>query len=399
MPTASRPSVLIVAGHAEGALLEQGLREHAEILGVEHQPARALIAARTQRPDVCLVVLDELPEPLLELTRQLSAEAISVPIAVSSNQHPDNILRAMRAGARDFAHYDAEPGTATAAAADSLRAIRDYQRTKTSLRPPKAGKVITVFGSKGGAGATTIATNLAHALRTSAEDPNERPEVALIDFDTMLGDVAVMLDMKHPFGFRDLLDNMARLDPGLLRSSLGKHESGFYVLAGAGEADPMAEIAPADFDRVLAFLSPQFDYLVIDGVRDFHESALVALDRGDAIVCVMTQDLPALKNAHRAIKLFETLGYPADKLHLVVNRYRNAGRLTTETIADALRRGVDATVANDFPMVVKCVNAGELVTDKQPGSKVAKDIRALAGLFHRAAQGKRRSLFSLWSKS
>ena len=397
MLSASRPTVLIVAS-SEGPILEEGLREHADVVGVETQPPRALATARTQRPDLCLVLLDEMTEPLLELTRQLASEAVSVPIAVSSNQNPDNILRAMRAGARDFAYFNTAPGTVEAAVADSLRAIRDFQRARASVRPPKAGKIITVFGSKGGAGATTIAANLAHALRTIGDNPAERPEVALVDFDTMLGDVAVVLDMKHPFGFRDLLDNMARLDADLLRGSLGKHASGFYVLSGAGSVDPMADIAAEEFDRVLAFMVPHFDYIVIDGVHDFHEMSLVALDRSDSIVCVMTQDLPALKNAHRAIKLFETLGYPQDKLHLVVNRYRNAGRLTSEAIADALQRGVSATITNDFPTMIKCMNDGELVTDKQPGSKVAKDIRAIAGIFHQVATGKRRSLFSLWSK-
>jgi Flp pilus assembly CpaE family ATPase len=116
----------------------------------------------------------------------------------------------------------------------------------------------------------------------------------------------------------------------------------------------------------------------------------------------MTQDLPSLKNANRALKLFETLGYPPAKINLVLNRNSNNGsnkRLTVDTIADALRRGVDATVQNDFPTVIKCVNEGALVTAKEPTSKVAKDLRSLAALFHKPAPEKRRSLFALWGKS
>jgi pilus assembly protein CpaE len=397
MSSANRPRVLIIARNAEGDALGAGLRSHAEIVAIEGQASLGLIAARTHKPDLCLVFLDHEPDASLELTRQLQAEAVSVPIVVSSNKHPDNILRAMRAGARDFAHFDGAPG-ASGAAADALRAIRDYQQAQASVRPPRACKIITVFGCKGGAGATTVATNLAHAIRVSAADPGERPEVAIIDFDTMLGDVLVMLDLKNPYGFRDLLDNMPRLDADLLRTSLARHDSGFHVLAGAGQADPMAEFAPADLDRILSFLAAHFDYVVIDGVRDFHEAALVALDRADSVLCVMTQDLPSLKNANRALKLFDTLGYASGKLQLVINRYSSGRKLTLETIADALGHQVDATVQNDFPTVSKCVDAGVLITEKEPGSKVGKDLRALAGLYHKPATEKRRGLFSLWGK-
>ena len=68
-------------------------------------------------------------------------------------------------------------------------------------------------------------------------------------------------------------------------------------------------------------------------------------------------------------------------------------------MADALSRRVDATIYNDFPTLMKCVNEGKLLLEQEPGSRVAKDFRALAGLVHELPQPKKRGLFARWGKA
>ena len=68
-------------------------------------------------------------------------------------------------------------------------------------------------------------------------------------------------------------------------------------------------------------------------------------------------------------------------------------------MADALGRRVDATISNDFATLAKCVNEGKLLLDEEPGSRVAKDFRALAGLVHELPQPKKRGLFARWGKA
>jgi pilus assembly protein CpaE len=153
-----------------------------------------------------------------------------------------------------------------------------------------------------------------------------------------------------------------------------------------------------DLGKIIDFLKQHFDFIVIDGPRDFRDLALSALDRSDYIVCTMTQDVPALKNANRCLQIFRRLGYPEEKVRLVINRYRGSGQLGTEAVADALGRKVDGIVANDFPAVIKAVNEGKLLLDVDPSSKVAKDVGALVGLVHQVAPAKKRGLFSRWGK-
>jgi pilus assembly protein CpaE len=312
-------------------------------------------------------------------------------VVVSASRDPENILRAMRAGARDFAYL--EPGNA-----DLIRALRDLPRRQTRPSSHRVrGQVISVFGCKGGSGATTIALNLAGALLSAKG--SKPAKVVVVDVDTEMGDVLTFLDVSSKYVFDDLVHNMQRLDSDLLRQALAQHRTGLSVLSQTDKLNEAAEVSTDDLARTLGFLREHFDFVVIDGLRDFRELSLTALDHSDVVLCTMTQDIPALKNVSHCFSIFKRLQYPTEKIRLIINRYRNSGKLTEASIADALGRRVDAVVGNDYPGVIKAINEGQLLLESDPNGKVYEDIEALVPLVYVAAQPvKKRGLFARWSR-
>src|SRR6516164_8136859 len=99
---------------------------------------------------------------------------------------------------------------------------------------PDRGQLIAVRGSKGGAGTTAIATNLAVALHRQTKQ-----SVALIDGDFFAGDVLAALNLASNRSVMDLLSNVGRFDDDLLTKTFVTHSSGIDVLA-----------APSDFEQV-----------------------------------------------------------------------------------------------------------------------------------------------------
>lgn len=383
------PTLVILGAREEAAAIANEIQGIAQTLAVEADAALGMMAVRTHQPTLALLFLDREPEPILSLTKQISQTGCAA-IVVSTDRNPDNILRAMRAGARDFAFLDPK-------AKDVARAVRELLAAKASVPPPSQGKVVAVFGCKGGSGATTVALNLAGALMNA--NPDEPAKVVVVDLDLEMGDVLVFLDMSSRYNFFDVFSNMRRLDDELLQSSLARHKSGLFVLSQTDQVEDAQELPVEDYGKVISFLRQHFDFVVIDGLRDFRDLSLCALDRADYIVCTMTQDIPALKNANRCLQIFKRLRYPANKIRLVLNRYKNTGQLTTDSISDALGHPVDATIANDFPGVIKAVNEGQLLVTNDPGSKVSKDIVSAVSLVHEGAPAKKRGgLFSRWSR-
>jgi len=130
--------------------------------------------------------------------------------------------------------------------------------------------------------------------------------------------------------------------------------------------------------KLLAMLADSFDYVVIDGVRDFGDHALAAMDMADKIAMVVTQDVQAVRRASRAAQLFRRLGYPERKVHVVLNRHSPKATVDEHEIERVLTLPVSATVRNDYPRLRKALDDGSLLHDVARGSGVHRDVERVA---------------------
>lgn len=379
--------VIVGAEQEEETMIRQKISDLVNILAVEQNPRNTQTVVGEKSPNIVLFYLDHSPEEILAASKDLSLGTDCFSIVISKNRDPNNILLAMRSGARDFAFLDRE------SAADIRRAITDLGTLKEKIEAGSKGKIITLFSSKGGSGATTIAANLAGDLLSFGKTKSEeRRKVALLDFDLAMGDVLVFLDLEVEYSFVELLNNLHRLDSELLYQSLASHSSGVHVVSQTDKVEEAQDLTGEDMSKILAFLRQHFDYIVIDGIRDFQEMSLVGLDNADYVVMTITPDIPALKNANRCLRLFSRLGYPKEKIKLVLNRYRKTRNLNTDSISDALGRTITATIANDFPVVIESINQGRPLVQTHPNSKVAKDIKNLVAILVDGAPMRKMSL-------
>lgn len=377
----SKQAIVVVAARdLEAASLRRQLDAVAEIVAFEPDPAKAMDVIRERRPALVILFMDHDREAVLALARQLATTGVPSVMA-SRDRDPETILLAMRSGARDFAYLDGPED-------DVLRAVSAQRATPTPAQQ-RRGTVVAVFGCKGGSGATTIATNLAGVL-LSADDHRR---VAILDLDAQMGDVLVFLDLTASYSWTDLLRNLHRLDDELVHRSLTAHASGLRIVAHGGDLEEADVVDATAVTTTITFLRQHYDFVIVDGLRDFSEPALAALDAADRIALTMTQDVPALKNANRCLGVFRRLGYRPDKLKLIVNRYHKREKLDLDTIGDALGTTVDATIANDYQAVVRAINEGVLLEKSAPHAAVTEDVRALLPALELAQRVPKRGWF------
>jgi pilus assembly protein CpaE len=280
---------------------------------------------------------------------------------------PDLILRAMREGAKEFA-----------LAADDEEIARALREQVKPPRVADAGRIYAVFPAKGGVGGTTLATNLAGVLQRGGE------RTCLVDLNLNMGDVLAFLDLPGGYSISDVIANMRRLDRGLLDSTLLRHSSGVNVLAQSHRLEESDRVEPALLSSVLAFLRQHFRATVLDGLRSFDDVSVAAVDASDLIVLVVTQEVPAVRDARRCVELFRRLG-AREKLRLVVNRFRKEVEITPAVIAENVGLPVSATVANDYPAVIRAINRGQMLSEDSPRSPVTKDVEQLVGVLGHGA--------------
>src|SRR6185503_1283061 len=258
----SRPTVLLLGmDDAQQADLRLALKDVANV--VRSRTPAELIADeyRSLNPGAAIVAVRPDAPNRFGLIHNI-ASVNGVVIVVSATKDPELILRSMRAGAREFVlESDHE---------ELRHAVRTH--AKVQVGGSEIGQVVTIFGAKGGVGATAIAVNLAGAMQRRGL------RVVLVDLDLYLGDVLSFLDIAGTYSISDVLANMSRLDRDLLASSVTKHRSGINVLAQSSKVEEAEQIKGQDIAALLEFLRRNYDFVIVDGVRGFDELSLAALD-------------------------------------------------------------------------------------------------------------------------
>lgn len=319
-------------------------------------------------PSAAIIALGAEPEAGLRFVERVAHECPRTAIICASHDaSPDTILRSMRAGAREFLRLPVRP--------EEFATV--YQRTAEFCAvqpeaPKKRGRVLSVFSSKGGTGTTFIATNVAASLRA--------PTV-LLDLNLQAGDLGLFLGVEPKFSIADLVENLHRADDQLLRSYLTPHKQNLSLLAAPREADSADDIEAEHVFQVLEILRERHDYVVVDPQHTFDAITLAALDQSDEIVLVLTLDIPAIRSTQRALKLFDRLGYPRHKLHVVVNRFSKQIDLDLRQVERFLGERVAGYVQSDYKTAVNSINLGQPLVDSEPQSKIATELRQIAERF------------------
>jgi len=327
------------------------------------------VVAQTH-PDIGLVAMDRDPAKALELVAKLGEQSPDCAIlVVSSSNDGQLILRAMRAGAKEFLTQPVRIEDLLGA----LGRISD-RRLGRGEKKSRGSQVIAVAGATGGVGTTSIAVNLGCAL---AKD--DRNSVALVDLDLCLGDADVFLDAIPDYTLVDVAQNVTRLDFALLKRSLTKHSSGLFLLPRPVQLEDISLIAPDDLQRVIGLMKATFTHLVLDLSKSYSPVDMVALQAANDVLLVTQLDLPCLRNVVRLMMSFSEMPGMAEKVRIVVNRAGlESGQITLKKARDTIGRDIFWQLPNDYRTMVEIRNNGIPLTEHAPKAAITQAILGLA---------------------
>jgi pilus assembly protein CpaE len=314
---------------------------------------------------------------LARVERFLRDHRQAATVLVVENLSTETLQHALRAGVRDVvAEGDAvQLREAVGRVSDTMVARPPMPAAAPAPVQTTQGEVITVFSTKGGAGKSFIASNLALVLARTSKRP-----VVLVDADLQFGDLAVMLKLTPQHTLVDAVGSINRLDEQLLKSLLVPHPSGLQVLCAPLEPAFADQVSAANLVRVVQLLRNFCEYIVIDTPAQFNEVVLAMLEESDHIVLVAGMDIPNIKNVKLGLQTLRLLNLQVTKLKLVLNRANSKVRLDVGEVERTLGVKADCLVPSDI-VVPQSVNKGVPAVLDAPRSKVAKSLEQLAGLF------------------
>ena len=313
--------------------------------------------------DVVLVDLDTNPENAFDLVESVCTNDLGTAMVYSAADDPNLLLRAMRAGAREFLRVPINPGTMGEALVRAA-ALRSPSRPQKKVD----GRLLVFLSAKGGSGVTTLACNYAVSL---AEESKQK--TILIDLNFPLGDAAIDLGIRAEYSTVNALQNSTRLDGSFLETMLVQHESGLKVLAAPTEL-ATTHFSDDAVDKLLEVARQEFDYVVVDAGSRLELQHTHLFDRSATIYLVTQIGIPELRNSNRLITKLASAAGP--KLEIVINRHdpRHMG-ISEDHIAKALTKTPDWKIPNNYAAVRRMQNTATPLTEED--TEIARAIRQM----------------------
>lgn len=347
-----------------------------------HVPLDALDAAHplgSKGPDAFVVdvrALDRLPREVGQLKKQFPATGI---VIVARTLEPTEMLEAMRMGVNEWV---AEPVNQEELSAAITRVGRHTVR-------PMLGRTLGVIGAKGGVGSTTVAVNLATALRSATGHPT-----LLMDLHLAHGDTAVFLGVEPRFSVLDAIENIHRLDESYFKGLVASTKAGPDLLGSSSRTLHQ----PVDALRVrslIEFAATAYHYVVLDCPRS-DPAMLEALDAASSVVVVANQELTTLRSASRiAAGLRQRCG--PERVRLALSRFDPQSDITHSDVERVLGGPVKYVFPSDYRTSIGALNRGApliLQNHSQLASSFDQFARDLAGLPTKYKDAQRGGLFS-----
>lgn len=345
------------------------------------------------RPAIVFIDISKKTELALDIITKIASSHKTCKIIVtSSNYSTDTIIKAMRAGAREFLPKPIIKEELFSSLSKLKEQIVGFHSDNKKCR------VITTFSNKGGIGKTAIATNLALELANITKE-----KVALVDLNLQLGDITTFLDINPSFDISYVIQNLSRIDETFLLSTLEKYkDTSLYILADPPYLEQAEDITAEQIGSLFEVLKQAFSYIVVDTSANFDGKTITALDNSDLILLISIVNLPAVRNCQRCLDLFERLGYEKEKTKIVINRFMENDEIKIEDVEDVLGRKIYWKIPNNYFTIMSAINKGIPVGIVNAESNVSQSYRELAAMLSDniykqdfAKKMSRKSLFNL----
>lgn len=289
---------------------------------------------------------------------------------------------ALRAGVRDIVAPGAPEEELAQAVRRGLEAARRRRGIVSEVSEPEAkARVIMTMSPKGGAGKTTMSTNVAIGL--ARQHPRD---VVLVDLDLQFGDVASALRLMPEYTLKDACQLGEELDATSLKVFLTPHPVGLFALTAPESPEEADGISGSQISTVIEALTNEFGYVVIDTDSGFSEAVLATIDHATDLVLVCATDVPTVRAMRKEITTLERIGATKQRRHFVLNRSDARVGLSRKDIESTIGTDIDVAIPSSR-LVPQSLNQGTAVLESDDKSPAVKALRELVSRFQTVGVG------------
>ena len=391
--------ILVIDDHPETlSIIQRVLQQQGyNVLGAR-SGFRGLALAESENPD--LVMVDGMMPEMdgWEVCRQLrgNPRLAEIPIIMfTAVDEAEQKLAGFDAGADDYLTKPTEPDellervktilenrTPKAVAQTQLHEplttnIRPTSEPKiplpTTMSFPNEGSITAVLGARGGAGATTLAINLASSMASNGH------HTTLLDLDLAQGHIALYLSQKHQHGLNNLLAQPETQWPQVVQTEISQYNEHLSLLLLHKKlADEPVALRPEQVQNLLQpFIKPNH-HLVIDCGHQISPVIESVLSLADQIIVCLRPERVALANARHLLTYLHEISPLEASVQAIIFDFTNQMNIPHESLEKFLNHPLLAILPISPTEMNKAVNKSIPLVQLNPQAKASILIRQVA---------------------
>ncbi|WCT78035.1 AAA family ATPase [Novosphingobium humi] len=337
-----------------------GLRSAVQALSVSSSPA------------ILVVDLSESGDPLGDINALAEVcEPGTVVIAIGQVNDVRLYRDLLGSGIHDYLLKPLSSGLMRDALVQAQNMLNAPRASETGSDTPHLSTA--VIGTRGGVGASTVASSIAWLFSTDHKQPT-----ALLDLDIHFGTGALALDLEPGRGLTDAIENPSRIDGLFIERAMiraGEHLS--LLSAEAPISHPLLTDGSA-FVRLEEEFRHAFEHTVIDLPRNMLINFPHLL--ADVNVVLLVTEL-TLAGARDAIRILSWLRANASHAQVMVVANRVQAGIAEISRADfeaSIERKINVTIPFDVKAAVHCAKLGQTFAEANRATKAGAALRDLA---------------------
>ncbi|WP_033919646.1 pilus assembly protein CpaE [Sphingomonas sp. 37zxx] len=263
--------------------------------------------------------------------------------------------------------------------ADALR--ETFAQVHAMLNAPKTAEAsadrahtaIAVIGTRGGVGASTMATSIAWLM----SDKSGRT-TALLDLDVHFGTGALALDLEPGRGLTDAIENPSRIDGLFIERAMVRSSDKLAVLSAEAPIHSPVMNDGTAFFQLQEEIRSAFETTVVDLPRAMLVQFPHLLADIQVAVIVTEYTLAAARDAIRILSWFKT-NAPQTTIIMLANRVHVASlEISRKDFETSIERKIDVVVPFDQKLGAQAAKLGKPLAEAGRGSKTVAPIAELA---------------------
>lgn len=335
----------------------------------------------TASPNILMVDLSESGDPLNDINALAEVcEPGTVVIAIGQVNDVRLYRDLLASGINDYLLKPLSPG--------QIRdALINAQATFASPKNTDGGTVkkhvsTAVIGTRGGVGASTLATSLAWLFSA-----DEKMPTALLDLDVHFGTGALALDLEPGRGLTDAIENPSRIDGLFIERAMIRANDNLAILSAEAPMNSPLMTDGAAFVQLEEEFRQAFEMTVVDLPRNMLINFPHLMSEVNVALIVTEMTLASARDAIRILSWLKTNAAHVQPI-VVANKVQSGvAEISKADFEASIERKIGFSIPYDVKAATNAAKLGQTFADANRSSKAGSVIRDIAKAINGYGEG------------